>query len=329
MKSIPAFLAALAVLFLAWPRAAANEPDPWRSITWNQVVVPDGCVGDPVTPECAYATWEACRLFTVPRLCRLAGPSIVSTEDLSDVKLLHRYKIADVSPVDAQKTASRLKEVRPKMWAADDIAVRLWWQVCNPDGSCIPWWPKPKVYITRKTNGTWKIVSVHSPKILWRPDYLEVMRAAPEAPGPVRVISAEATTSECIGRPMTPLCAAETLEACFARHENALCAKVGFPSDEFAYARAYKQYFWEVHYSVVEKQVMAADDIPDWARRDHDLWYGPWREGDVALVIERQLCDEHVCGWPLGGRRETARETHIVRKTAKEWSIIEDRVNWR
>jgi hypothetical protein len=44
--------------------------------------------------------------------------------------------------------------------------------------------------------------------------------------GEVRTITATSATSDCIGDPRTPVCAVETLLACFARQDMALCKRV-------------------------------------------------------------------------------------------------------
>jgi hypothetical protein len=54
---------------------------------------------------------------------------------------------------------------------------------------------------------------------------------AVDAPGQYRLIGPDAgrSDSRCIGRPDTPLCAVETLLACFARRAAALCWQVWQP----------------------------------------------------------------------------------------------------
>ncbi|MEG3620301.1 hypothetical protein V5T82_17690, partial [Magnetovibrio sp. PR-2] len=46
-------------------------------------------------------------------------------------------------------------------------------------------------------------------------------------PDELRFISSDSSSSTCIGDPKTPLCAVETIMACFARMDKALCGKVG------------------------------------------------------------------------------------------------------
>ncbi len=50
--------------------------------------------------------------------------------------------------------------------------------------------------------------------------------------------TADATTSRCVGRPATPLCAVETLLACFQRGRIDLCHLVDDNADEYAEAFA-------------------------------------------------------------------------------------------
>ncbi|MDR3437212.1 hypothetical protein [Telmatospirillum sp.] len=60
--------------------------------------------------------------------------------------------------------------------------------------------------------------------------------AGDDRPEPWRLISQDiaATTSQCIGRPETPLCAVETLLACFQRANQALCRMVDDDEDQYA-----------------------------------------------------------------------------------------------
>src|SRR5690606_41371687 len=53
---------------------------------------------------------------------------------------------------------------------------------------------------------------------------------AVDPPDQFRLIGTpERSDSRCIGRPETPLCAVETLLACFARRDDALCWRVWHP----------------------------------------------------------------------------------------------------
>jgi hypothetical protein len=56
---------------------------------------------------------------------------------------------------------------------------------------------------------------------------------APDPPGHWRYITqdAERTTSQCIGDPKTPLCAMETVWACYVRNKAEFCAIVGVITD--------------------------------------------------------------------------------------------------
>ncbi|WP_337998184.1 hypothetical protein [Oleispirillum naphthae] len=53
-----------------------------------------------------------------------------------------------------------------------------------------------------------------------------VARAGETFPSDVRTITATGATSSCIGDPKTPVCAVETLLACFARRAAPLCRSV-------------------------------------------------------------------------------------------------------
>lgn len=72
---------------------------------------------------------------------------------------------------------------------------------------------------------------------------------------------ADGSDSRCIGRPESPLCAVETLLACFARRDEALCRKVWQPPRRNAALFAdngHPGYWWS--YRVAAAEQTAADE---------------------------------------------------------------------
>ncbi|WP_300301286.1 hypothetical protein [Ferrovibrio sp.] len=60
--------------------------------------------------------------------------------------------------------------------------------------------------------------------------------------------------SRCIGRPETPLCAVETLLACFARRDTALCRAVWPPAATLDFAGAsHIRYWWSYRVAAAEQ----------------------------------------------------------------------------
>ena len=108
--------------------------------------------------------------------------------------------------------------------------------------------------------------------------------------GELRVMDFEdaATTSRCIGNPVTPLCAIETLEACRIRSKWNYCEMTGYDPGVLegrvfdAYARL--QYF---RYEIIGRRVLETKDIPSWARNQGKK---SWKTGDVAMQVWWQDC---------------------------------------
>jgi len=100
-----------------------------------------------------------------------------------------------------------------------------------------------------------------------------------------------ASTSRCIGKPETPLCAVETLLACFVRSEKALCDVIGKDMPSFYFDS--KSPWSSERYKVLETRTLRDEDIPNYKRE------GPWawKPGDVQIVLRRVSCHDEDC-WP-------------------------------
>lgn len=85
---------------------------------------------------------------------------------------------------------------------------------------------------------------------------------AADPAGQYRLIGTpERSDSRCIGKPETPLCAVETLLACFARRDDALCWQVWRPAGAGARlfsAETRPGYWWS--YRVADARQLAADE---------------------------------------------------------------------
>ncbi|MEO5338747.1 MAG: hypothetical protein H7841_17975 [Magnetospirillum sp. WYHS-4] len=97
------------------------------------------------------------------------------------------------------------------------------------------------------------------------------------------------STSRCIGRPETPLCAAETIVACFERTDKELC-RIGMgraPGQEYYDFGLKGGSGWKVYYQVVSAVRLAETDIPPKLRHPDE-----WRvvPGDIRIVIRKRRC---------------------------------------
>ena len=83
----------------------------------------------------------------------------------------------------------------------------------------------------------------------------------------IRSITRTEATSQCIGDPRTPLCAVETLLACFTRHDMSLCRRVGVDGVSFDDRLIGRDYF------VISMKLLRGGEIPE-DLKDTD-WYRP------------------------------------------------------
>ena len=152
-----------------------------------------------------------------------------------------------------------------------------------------------------------------------------------EQPGPLadvpppsewRLISANDATSNCIGDPKTPLCAMETLMACFARHEISLCNKVNvfdmhFPGEPYV-----------SRYRILRTEILTKENIEEKGKG------ADWQKlGDVDFTVyepdgEDDDCKMKHCNfdWQDGPDREDecCNWSYAVRRLEGKWQVI----NW-
>ena len=169
-----------------------------------------------------------------------------------------------------------------------------------------------------------------------------ILFALPATAGEVRLMTLdnETSTSACIGDPKTPLCAAETVEACFSRVVKGLCETVGAdfspyegrtPHTPDSYAGLY-----QLSYEHKATRTLSANDIPPQFGSTAD---NPWKPNDVAVTLHWTVCrPEDSCieetmtdparrygeGCPpVHCRTEPSSNTYILRSTDDGWRIVE------
>ncbi len=147
------------------------------------------------------------------------------------------------------------------------------------------------------------------------------------------------STSACIGKPVTPLCAVETYAACYLRTEWPLCAEVGYePGKMRRWIAAGEARLWYYRYEILGTRTSEADDIPNWASER-----GPkaWQPGDVAVRLWWEGCPPYDrC--VVESREDPSRKfgegcrvfdrcgrtpsplTYIVRPIGRRWRWVDD-----
>jgi len=121
-----------------------------------------------------------------------------------------------------------------------------------------------------------------------------------------------ASTSRCIGKPETPLCAVETLLACFVRSEKELCDVVGKDMPSFYFNS--KSPWASERYKVLDTKTLQDANIPDYKRE------GPWawRAGDVQIVMRRTNCRNEKCPSYIGPPT-----TFTMRLEGRDWMFAD------
>ena len=142
----------------------------------------------------------------------------------------------------------------------------------------------------------------------------------PDPEGVWRRIGQTDSTSTCIGDPVTPLCAIETLVACMARRNSEFCqiAAAHFlgPPPRFRGTGWTKQYDRYRIYRVVSVRRATAEDV-----RAGRTGINQRHIGDLLVDIEWQACFK----FPWEHRCDTFSRptTHTVRRFKGRWIVVD------
>lgn len=185
-----------APLLLSLPVAAAAQGE--EDIRWvDQAGASSGCIGLPVSAECAVETALACRVRREATLCEAVGlflppdgglpfaarnPDPFHVVEATGVK----YLIHDEEQGDRRRIG---------------LSVRFYgkYGLNWPDSG----WRR-LIYSVRRSDGGWRV-----DRVSWQ--------------SWIRMIDPRKSSSQCIGRRDTPVCAVETHIACRVRGEERLC----------------------------------------------------------------------------------------------------------
>ncbi|MEO5372727.1 MAG: hypothetical protein H7840_00450 [Alphaproteobacteria bacterium] len=130
------------------------------------------------------------------------------------------------------------------------------------------------------------------------------------------------TTSKCVGNPVTPLCAVETVRACFVRVEDLLCGiAMGLDGPAGMVSRK-KSVGITLRYRITGARILRDRDIPP-NKRD-GKW--SWKAGDVQIDMKATKCYDGRCQKEI---RQATSTTYDVRKYGNRWVVIEwDTPRW-
>ncbi|MDK9720705.1 MAG: hypothetical protein OEL53_05925 [Rhodospirillales bacterium] len=121
------------------------------------------------------------------------------------------------------------------------------------------------------------------------------------------------STSQCIGDPKTPLCAIETVLACFVREERQLCLSgMGVETVRFNFSKArpeYTQRYWVAGVEMVSDKNKATYN---------KVRYLTPQLGDIAIKIHDAPCYDQKCYKPVGPPA-----IYLVRKNGDKWMAVD------
>ncbi len=140
-----------------------------------------------------------------------------------------------------------------------------------------------------------------------------------DPPGHWRVMGQDDahSTSRCIGKPDAPLCAVETMLACFLRNDNDLC-KIGQGQFEpYIHIDGPPQMAWTQRYRVAGVKRIIRDHQRHSYLGRHPP---PVLKGDLMITIQDNDCYygkcQKVLGYPLDHR------VFLVRKEGGKWHAV-------
>jgi hypothetical protein len=130
-------------------------------------------------------------------------------------------------------------------------------------------------------------------------------------------------TSKCIGDPKTPLCAVETIIACFTRDEGTLCG-IAHRDTSVGPSRKYPGTpFKATKYRFLSAKRLAEEDISVY---DRLACVGAWRPGNLRVEVREANCWRRESGYECKGyfTQEADLKEYIVRPSADRWNVV----NW-
>ena len=142
----------------------------------------------------------------------------------------------------------------------------------------------------------------------------DVWKADPPGYWRKMTLDDKTSTSKCVGKLTSPICAVETKEACKAREDNTLCQKAAADGEGQVFVRSSSEpspnIWWSYRFSKVKK-VGAGERIL--------VGTTEAQPGDYIIDRRDRQCfsDENKCGKDIGPPT-----THLVRQIGDEWRII-------
>ena len=138
---------------------------------------------------------------------------------------------------------------------------------------------------------------------------------------PLNIITFDSAASTCIGKPVTPLCAVETLLACFVRGGYSLCRSAFWSKAKAEWFAAKRHPNDIIKYRVRSTERLTRQTIPVPGWNPEGIYAE--KPGDVIVILEIFDCGAvtPMCEAPeFGPPRMTY---YVARRSGKHWWVIE------
>ena len=148
---------------------------------------------------------------------------------------------------------------------------------------------------------------------------------------------------DCVGNPVTPICAILTHWACVIWRKPNLCHAIDFTTRYMGPGTAAVDALGIFKFRIVDRRTLTAPDIPSWTG-NVGLWvkkgrpFKKWRPGDLAVRVEhwnctpRDQCVEESYNDPNRAfgegcpsddcGRSDIDKTYVLRRTGSKWQLL-------
>ena len=273
-----------------------------RTIT--QADATSGCIGNPITPECALEAFLACGVRHELDLCATVGiryPDYVYSWGpvFVDYWFIESRVLGE----------NHIPEDKRHLFALGpgDVEVTVHERFCDVSGPrCAYAQEWTHYYVLKPVEGRWHIASNTGSIGTGGPTGMHF--------GPIGTferVTPDGATSGCIGDPRTPLCAVETFLACTIRRDLELCRSVGVEKLDFVPFEG--EGFTD--YRIMANSILSGDEVAE----DKQYLFG-FERGDAEIAVHKRTCDflSNCSDWaPYSGRTLY----YIVKPVAGLWQV--------
>jgi hypothetical protein len=132
------------------------------------------------------------------------------------------------------------------------------------------------------------------------------------------------TTSQCVGKPATPMCAIETMFACWNRGDHHLC-RIGLNLDHEPNYGGGAPHPDDVYlYRVVKRQILTKKTLP-W--KPEDVLERPGLKapeaGDMRVDIWMVRCNKEISPAACENDKYASTSAFIVRREGDRWTVLQ------